>query len=61
MSDIACFHFSLPSELMFAVYLNGDIVKCSTGANPCKIISEWKCKDPQSKSFIDSKLTVSAG
>ncbi len=37
-------------EIMFASFTNGDIIKCSTTTNPCKVLAEWKCSNPQSKS-----------
>ncbi len=47
------------AEIMFASFTNGDIIKCSTTTNPCKVLAEWKCSNPQSKSknaFLASKF-----
>ena len=35
----------LITDNMFAVFTNGDIVKCDTRSNPCKVIDEWTCTD----------------
>ncbi|XP_074656785.1 WD repeat-containing protein 97-like [Tubulanus polymorphus] len=38
--------YSIEENVLFAVFENGNIIKCSTLENPCTIEKVWKCKDP---------------
>ncbi|KAL5022160.1 hypothetical protein ScPMuIL_001315 [Solemya velum] len=38
--------YAIAEETLFNLMDNGDIWKCYTDSNPCKIESVWKCQDP---------------
>ena len=33
------------TDVMFAVFADGTIVKCDTSTNPCTVKDQWICKD----------------
>ena len=37
------------ADTMFAVFGNGDILKCDTTTNPCTITQIWPCHQPHSQ------------
>ncbi|WAR11385.1 WDR97-like protein [Mya arenaria] len=39
--------YAIESETMFCVLANGDILKVRTDTNPCRVVNNWRCNEPE--------------